>query len=119
MPATGRQIARDLNQRYRPSDLYDPSRSLDFGLHYLRDMIDAFGGRVERALAAYNAGPHRVVQWTAARPDMSAEEFVESIPFTETRFYVINVLANQAHYRRIYAFGSPVDTARAAGSIKP
>ena len=48
-------------------------------------MIDRFGGKIERALAAYNAGPHRVAVWNLARPGMSAEEFVDSIPFSETR----------------------------------
>jgi soluble lytic murein transglycosylase-like protein len=44
-----------------------------------------------------------VERWTAANPDMSAEEFIESIPFTETRLYVMTVLTNQVHYRRIYS----------------
>ena len=65
-------------------------------------MLDRFGGRVERALAAYNAGPHRVVTWTAGRPDVPAEEFIESIPFTETRSYVMSILAHREHYRRLY-----------------
>ena len=61
-------------------------RACDFGTRYLRQMLDRFGGRVERALAAYNAGPHRVDAWTATRPDVPAEEFVESIPFTRDAF---------------------------------
>ena len=65
-------------------------------------MLDRFDGRVERALAAYNAGPHRVVHWTAGRPDVPAEEFVESIPFTETRNYVM------AHPRPPGALPPPV-----------
>jgi soluble lytic murein transglycosylase-like protein/predicted negative regulator of RcsB-dependent stress response len=116
MPVTGRQLARALGMRYRRQALYDPAVSLDFGLHYLREMLDAFGGRIERALAAYNAGPHRVTQWTSSDPDMPADMFIESIPFSETRHYVSTVLANQAHYRRIYALGSssPVRSARNA-----
>jgi peptidoglycan lytic transglycosylase len=82
-------------------------RSLQYGTRYLRQMIDRFGGRVERALAAYNAGASRVVAWTAARPDMSAEEFIETIPFTETRSYVMGVLAHREHYRRLYALPGP------------
>jgi soluble lytic murein transglycosylase len=67
---------------------------------------------VERALAAYNAGPHRVVLWTAADPDMPPDEFIENIAFSETRHYVRVVLANQAHYRRLYSLAPSARTAR-------
>ena len=103
MGPTGRSLARSLGVRYRKASLHDPDTSLMLGTRYLRQMVDRFGGRVERALAAYNAGPHRVQRWTASNPDMSAEEFIESIPFTETRHYVMTVLTNQVHYRRIYS----------------
>ena len=82
--------------------LHDPATSLEFGTHYLREMLDRFAGAPERALAAYNAGPHRVDAWTAGRPDLKAEEFVENIPFTETRGYVMTILAAREQYRRIY-----------------
>ena len=65
-------------------------------------MTDRFEGRVERVLASYNAGPHRVDAWMALRPNQSPEEFVESIPFTETRGYVMIILANREQYRRLY-----------------
>lgn len=102
MGPTGRVLARSLGMRYKSSALTDPATSLDFGTRYLRELSDRFGGRVERVLAAYNAGPHRVDAWTAGNPDMGDEEFVESIPFTETRQYVMVILANREHYRRIY-----------------
>ena len=102
MTPTGRLIARDLGLRFQRAALHDPATSLDFGTHYLRQMLDRFDGRVELALAAYNAGPHRVDAWTAGRPAVSAEEFVETIPFTETRFYVMTILASREHYRRLY-----------------
>jgi len=103
IPPTGRQLARNLGVPYRSRALHDPATSLDFGTRYLRQMLDRFEGRIERALAAYNAGPHRVDAWTAGRPDISAEEFIESIPFTETRNYVMTILASQEQYRRLYA----------------
>jgi soluble lytic murein transglycosylase len=117
VPPTGRSLARGFGLRYRPGDLHDPVRSLQFGTRYLRQMIDRFGGRVERALAAYNAGASRVVTWTAARPDMPAEEFIETIPFTETRSYVMGVLAHREQYRRLYALPAPARPgASASGS---
>ena len=102
IPSTGRRVARDLGFRYRRQDLHDPAVSLDLGTNYLRQMIDLFGGRIERALAAYNAGPGRVNQWTSAWPDLGTEEFIESIPLSETRNYVMTILAHREHYRRLY-----------------
>lgn len=106
MPYTGRSLARSLGVRFRRDALHDPSTSLTFGTAYLRDMLARFGGREERALAAYNAGPHRVDAWTSGRLDVSAEEFVETIPFTETRNYVMTILSSREQYRRIYGLGN-------------
>jgi hypothetical protein len=85
MPPTGRALARAAGiKRLAVSQLHDPEVGLKLGSVYLREMIDRFGGKIERAVAAYNAGPHRVAVWNQARPGMSAEEFVDSIPFSET-----------------------------------
>ena len=102
MPATGRRLARAKGQRLKRAALHDPGTSLDFGARYLRLMSERFGGSVEKTLAAYNAGPHRVDSWTAERGERGAEDFIEDIPFTETRQYVMIILANREHYRRIY-----------------
>ena len=107
MPATGRRIARAKGQHFRRAALHDPGTSIDFGTHYLRQMSDRFGGAIEKVLSAYNAGPHRVDAWTAQRGDTSPEDFIESIPFSETRAYVMIVLANREQYRRIYGLGRP------------
>ena len=80
MPATGRKLARGLSVRYRRAALHDPQTSLEFGTRYLRQMFDRFDGAVERVLAAYNAGPHRVDAWTAVHPGLTAEEFIETHP---------------------------------------
>ena len=105
MPATGRGIARRKGVRFRTASLSDPRTSLDFGTFYLRQIGERFGGAVEKALAGYNAGPNRASEWAQRRPGMTEEEFIETIPFTETRFYVRLVLANRAQYRRIYGLG--------------
>ncbi len=105
MPATGRQIARQKRVRYRTALLHDPNTSLDFGTHYLRRISDRFDGAVDKVLVGYNAGPRRVDRWTSQRPGLPEEEFIETIPFTETRFYVRIVLANREEYRRLYGLG--------------
>ena len=117
MPPTGRALARAAGiKRLAVSQLHDPAVGLKLGSVYLREMIDRFGGKIERAVAAYNAGPHRVAVWNLARPGMSAEEFVDSIPFSETRIYVMTVLASQEQYRRIYSLAPPAAPAAAAGA---
>ncbi len=104
MPRTARTLARRLGSpRLKPGELNDPARNLQLGALYLKDMIALFGGRVERALAAYNAGPARVVRWTSGPRVISAEEFIESIPFAETRTYVMNILSHREQYRRLYS----------------
>jgi soluble lytic murein transglycosylase len=109
MPLTGRGLARSLGVPYKQSALHDPDVSLNMGMRYLRQMLDRFGGRIERAVAAYNAGPHRVDAWTAGQPEIGAEEFIESIPFTETRGYVMTVLAGRENYRRVYSLAGAAD----------
>jgi soluble lytic murein transglycosylase len=118
IPATGRVLARDLGLPWRRTSLHNPETSLDFGTRYFRQMLDRFGGREERALAAYNAGPHRVDAWTATRPDIPAEEFIESIPFTETRNYVMIILGAREQYRRIYSLTTAVASG-AEGATRP
>lgn len=118
MPATGRVLARQTGLRYSRSALHQPTVSLQMGTRYLRDLLDRFSGSAEKALAAYNAGPHRVDAWTALRPGLTAEEFVETIPFTETRNYVMIILAAREQYRRIYGLDLPAP-APAAASVRP
>jgi peptidoglycan lytic transglycosylase len=102
MPTTGRKIARAKGVRYKRAALNDPITSLDFGTHYLRQMSERYSGAAEQVLAAYNAGPHRVDAWTALRGEQTPEEFIETIPFSETRAYVMIVLASREQYRRLY-----------------
>ncbi len=120
MPPTGRALALGVGiKRLTVPQLHDPALGLQLGTLYLREMIDRFGGNLERAVAAYNAGPHRVAVWDLARPGMSAEEFVDSIPFSETRTYVMTVLAAQEQYRRIYALPPLAPSAPAATGTRP
>jgi soluble lytic murein transglycosylase len=102
-PATGRQFARKVGlARVTTRVLYQPAANLKIGSSILRSMLDQQGGKVEQTLAAYNAGPHRVVEWMAWSTYREPAEFVESIPFTETRDYVQAVLRNAEMYRRLY-----------------
>ena len=102
-PVTGRQFARKAGvPRFSNRLLLQPSANLKIGTSVLRSMLDQNGGQVEQTLAAYNAGPNRVAEWLTWNHYREPAEFVESIPFTETRDYVQAVLRNADMYRRLY-----------------
>jgi soluble lytic murein transglycosylase len=105
LPATARQLSPRAGTKRRPntSILFDPVTNIQLGTRYFTEMLAHFGGRLEPALAGYNAGPERVDLWLAAENTDDPAQFVESIPFTETRDYVQAVVRNAAIYRRLYA----------------
>lgn len=106
LPKTGKQVARDVKlKRYNPSQLYTPAVNLELGTRYFKGMVDRFGGSFEYALAAYNAGSDRVEEWLGQGKYRDPQEFVESIPFTETREYVQAILRNASVYKQLY--GAP------------
>ena len=103
LPGTARLVARKYGSSVDLSssqNLYDPATNIELGTGYMRDQLDKFG-RVEYMAAAYNAGPGRIPGWRATLP-VEMDEFVEAIPFRETRGYVQGVTRNTAQYRRLY-----------------
>ena len=105
LPKVGKGVAKEEKLRhFNATQLFMPSMNLRLGTRYLRIMVDKFGS-FEYALAAYNAGTDRVEDWLGAGQYRDPEEFVESIPFTETREYVENILRNASLYRQLY--GTP------------
>jgi len=101
LPKTGRLLARRLKVGYARAKLFDPEYNLLLGTLYLGDLVRA-QATAEAALAAYNAGEERVAAWQAERRYDEPAEFVESIPFTETREYVQIVMRNADVYRQLY-----------------
>ncbi len=83
-----------------PADLYNPSLNIELGTAYMKDQFAKFG-RIEYVAVAYNAGPGRVGQWRAKLP-AEMDDFVEEIPFRETKGYVQGIIRNSAQYRRLY-----------------
>jgi soluble lytic murein transglycosylase len=103
VPSTGRQLARKAGIRgFSTGMLFQPSTNLRLGTTYLRSLLDQWGGKWEETLASYNAGKSRVLNWITWAKYQEPAEFVETIPFTETREYVQSVLRNAEAYRRIY-----------------
>ncbi len=104
MPATGRMVSRRVSiPRFRANMLFTPEVNLRIGTFYMRMLLDQLQGRPEAVLASYNAGKSRVTDWLGRARFEEPAEFVESIPFTETRNYVQSVLRNADIYRRLYA----------------
>lgn len=95
MPATAREVARQHKVPYRnSSQLVDPDLNIHLGSLYYQGVLQRFGGNRILASAAYNAGPHRVNRWLKkSAGTLPFDAWVETIPFSETRQYVQNVLA--------------------------
>jgi soluble lytic murein transglycosylase len=104
MPSTGRELSRRLRIRpYSTARLFQPQVNLQMGTYYLRSVVDSVDGRWEAALAAYNAGLSRAKDWSKWGEFREAAEFVETVPFTQTREYIQIVLRNADIYRQLYA----------------
>lgn len=88
--------------RLTPDDLFRPEINIPIGVAEFKSLLDEFNGEPAYALAAYNAGGSRVRQWLQQGPYSDVDEFIESIPFHETRGYVQAVLRNAEHYRHLY-----------------
>jgi len=105
LPKVGKGVARQQKLRhFSTTQLFLPAVNLQLGTRYFRSMVDKFGS-FEYALAAYNAGSDRVQDWLGQGKYRDPQEFVESIPFTETREYVQAILRNENVYRQLY--GTP------------
>jgi soluble lytic murein transglycosylase len=105
LPKVGKSVAKQEKMKhFSNNELFTPGVNLQLGTRYFRSMVDQFGS-FEYALAAYNAGAERVREWQGQGTYRDAQEFVESIPFTETREYVQAILRNANVYRQLY--GAP------------
>ena len=99
MPATARTVARNVLKRGAPakSEILRPSLNIALGSAYLKQLKQRLDGNPVLATAAYNAGPHRVSKWLPAN-DLSADIWVELVPYTETRRYLKRVLSYMVIY---------------------
>lgn len=98
IPSTGGKIAHDLGITYY--SLYDPSTSIQFGTYYFHNLYQDFES-VPLSLAGYNAGPVPVRRWITKRASHELDEFIDLIPYDETRDYVKRVLGRQVIYETL------------------
>ncbi len=103
LPQTAREVARSSNLSLPDEEsLKDPKVNIPLGVEYLKRLLKEFEGNIPFALAAYNAGPHKVRSWKRIRKNLDILEFIESIPYRETRGYVKSVLRNYLIYLALY-----------------
>lgn len=112
LPRTAQDISRRAGlPEYQRSQLTIPQVNLLLGTRYLAEVLDRFGGSRLAGLVSYNAGPHRWLSWRGF-PELAAgdDQFVERIPFRETREYVRAVTELIAIYDRLYGpWDAPMD----------
>ena len=104
MPSTASHVARNLGLNFSTAMLEDPDYNMRLGSAYLGSMINSFGGSYVMAAASYNAGPNHMPDWTAMCGDPRSSgsdpvDFIECIPFSETRNYVMRVMESMEVYR--------------------
>ena len=101
MPPTAKEHAGRLRIPFAVSRLENPDVNIRLGTFHLRMLIDMFRGNTYFAVASYNAGQGNVLKWRRAAPGKPTDEFLESIPFQETRNYVKRVTMLRSTYARI------------------
>jgi soluble lytic murein transglycosylase len=104
MPATARMVARQYKVPHSQDKLTNPVYNQQLGEAFLNDLIESYGGSYFMSLAAYNAGGGRVAEWVKAFGDPRTGEidpvdWIERIPFTETREYVFKIMESLQLYR--------------------
>lgn len=103
MPSTAKETAKEVPERFfATSQLFSPRLNINLGCHYLKTLLDKFGGNVVASLAGYNGGPRNAEKWLAQRGELPLDEFVEEIPFKQSRNYVKKVMRSYGAYEAIY-----------------
>ncbi len=102
MPGTAHTVAQRLGlPAVGRDDLFDQETNIQIGVHYVEQLLEQFSGDVALTIASYNAGPLVVGSWVALHPGRSQDEFIELIPYQETRQYVKRVLRSYREYIRL------------------
>ncbi|MEB3767102.1 lytic transglycosylase domain-containing protein [Acinetobacter sp. MD2] len=105
MPNTAKLVAKQMGESYNPAALSDMNTNIRYGTYYLSMIQSQLSGNAVLATAGYNAGPNRAKRWQPDAQLLPADQYVESIPLTETRDYVKNVMTNATHYAVVLGQG--------------
>lgn len=108
MPATANNVAKRIGlPAVGRDDLFDQETNIRIGVRYMEQLLEQFSGNIVYAIASYNAGPIAVGKWIAQYRNRSQDEFVELIPYRETRQYVKRVLRSYREYVRLGRVSKP------------
>lgn len=102
MPHTGRKVASLMGENLDPSTLAQPQVNIKLGASYLQRLLKKFSDHIPLAAAAYNGGPHRVQGWVKRFGHLNMDEFIEHVPYLETRNYVKKVVRYYSIYNLLY-----------------
>lgn len=104
MPFTGHKVATLIGEKeFKAPMLLEPETAVKVGARYLKRLMDRFDNTIPLVAAGYNAGPHRVKNWLVSFGSLETDEFIEHIPFLETRNYVKRVVSNAYVYSKLYS----------------
>ena len=115
MPGTANQIARGMGER--AGNMSDPDTNIRYGTWFLNDLARRSSGQIAVASAGYNAGPGAAVKWLPKHGTIGADQYVEAIPYVETRDYVKHVMENATIYGTI--MGNPTTITQRMGTVSP
>jgi soluble lytic murein transglycosylase len=101
MPPTAKELAKRLHVPFGQARLENPEVNVELGTAHLKMLVNMFNGNALLAVASYNAGQGNVLKWKRGAPGRPMDEFVESIPFPETRNYVKRVTMLRSSYARM------------------
>jgi soluble lytic murein transglycosylase len=103
MPPTAKEHSRRLGISFAASRLENPEVNIQLGTYHLRMLINMFRGNEYLAIISYNAGQGNVLKWRRGAPGKPIDEFLESVPFSETRNYVKRITLLRSTYKRLTA----------------
>lgn len=107
MPETGKRMFSNEQKPFVADALFDPDTNIELGVRYLSQLIQQADGNAAHVLISYNAGPDVLKRWLQQFQDLKdPDEFLESVPFPETRVYVRRVLRNYEIYKYLYPNGT-------------
>ena len=103
IPPTTQHVAKELGIPYDPGKLYEPAYNIETGSWYIGHLLEKFKEQIPIGAGSFNCGPRPVMKWLDQNGDRDIDEFVELVPYTQTREYMKKVTENYARYRYLYA----------------
>ncbi len=118
MPTTAKLLHKDKSGKIDASQLTHPELNINLGMKHVKDLFKRYDGNLIFTIAAYNSGSTPVDRWRKSFPALQDDEFIENIPYPETREYVKNVLTSMEIYRSLYGLDGLTGKAAATTSAQ-